>query len=145
MGHKLRQSTLTIHIACAYIDTVLLHKTEEKALRHYSKHKYHLLAIAALLLASKYDELDDNIPLIRDFEKLTRFDFKFNEILEEESQLVQLLEWQLQPICPIHFTNLLLGVGVVFENEMYILQSGGRGRKTQKIEIDEHLLKKVKK
>lgn len=38
-----------------------------------------LKAQMCLLLASKYDELDDYIPLIRDFQKLARYEFAYKD------------------------------------------------------------------
>ena len=37
-----------------------------------------------LLLASKFDELDDRIPMIRDFQKLSRYEFAYKECKDEE-------------------------------------------------------------
>lgn len=42
-----------------------------------AKHTFHkkqlqLVALTSLLVASKYDELDDKIPLIRDFQRATK-------------------------------------------------------------------------
>lgn len=71
VGDKLRQSNLTIHTAACYLD-LLLHEYESEM----TPDKLHIVAITSLLLAckpislssiAKYDELDDNIPLIRDF------------------------------------------------------------------------------
>jgi len=39
LGQKLRQSTLTQHIACSYVNQIMFHKIPESALLHYSKHK----------------------------------------------------------------------------------------------------------
>lgn len=47
-----------------------------------------LKAQMCLLLASKFDELDDFIPMIRDFQKLSRYEFAYVECkLEEEAVL----------------------------------------------------------
>jgi len=57
-----------------------------------------------LLLASKQDELDDSIPLIRDFQKLSRYNFTYNDCLEEEGTILELLNWNLIIVSPIHVT-----------------------------------------
>lgn len=59
VGDKLKQRNLTIHIACAYLER-LMHEYE------ISGNKLELTALTSLLIASKYDELDDNIPLIKE-------------------------------------------------------------------------------
>lgn len=57
----------------------------------------------SLLLASKYDELDDRIPLIRDLQKLSKFQFSYKECSDEESAILMELEWNLVAITPLHF------------------------------------------
>jgi Cyclin, N-terminal domain len=74
-GEKVKQRQLTIHVACSYIDS-LLHQqwTKEKEGSELQtpqnekqrKTKLELQGIMCLMLASKYDELDDRIPLIRE-------------------------------------------------------------------------------
>ena len=61
MGEKLKQSPLTTHLAIVYLDILM---QDDKLFNIY---KIELIAITCLLLASKFDELDDNIPLIREF------------------------------------------------------------------------------
>lgn len=62
MGERFLQTNLTIHIAIGYLEKcyyLKLHRELgcEKQLR--------LLAIVCLIVASKYDELDDRIPFIQ--------------------------------------------------------------------------------
>jgi len=40
-------------------------------------------------LASKFDELDNNIPFLKDFVKAAKFMFKYEEIIGEEQRLVE--------------------------------------------------------
>jgi hypothetical protein len=88
----LRQSNLTIHTAASYLDTIFLienekKKIEEKRLRlitafpddqtmiKWETSEMQLSALTCLLVAckvlglvlAKYEELDNNIPLIEDF------------------------------------------------------------------------------
>jgi hypothetical protein len=42
-----------------------------------------------LLVASKFDELDDYIPIIRDFQKLSRYEFAYNECKAEEETVLK--------------------------------------------------------
>ena len=60
MGEKLVQRIATTHLAVAYLDILL---QDEKI---FESLKAEVLPVACLLLASKFDELDDNIPLIRE-------------------------------------------------------------------------------
>jgi len=61
IGEKLKQRVLTIHLAVVYLDILI---QDEKVFEGF---KQEVLSITCLLLASKFDELDDNIPLIREF------------------------------------------------------------------------------
>ncbi len=60
MGEKLKQRILTTHLAVVYLDILL---QDDKI---FDKIKQEVLPVACLLLAAKFDELDDNIPLIRE-------------------------------------------------------------------------------
>ena len=63
-GDKLKQRNLTIHLAVTFVDILL---QDEKI---FDKIKQETLICTCLLLASKFDEIDDNIPLIRDLQKV---------------------------------------------------------------------------
>jgi len=89
-----------------------------------------------LLLASKYDELDDHIPMVRDFQKLSRYLFTHKECLIEEEAILTGLNWSLMSITSMHFLQSLLGMGVVFEDDR-------QGSKLS--QIDEHSLMQVRK
>lgn len=66
LGDRLKQRSLTLQLAIVYIDKLfLLGKQKEM-----QKDK-HLWGLTALYLASKYDEIDANIPFIRDFKKVS--------------------------------------------------------------------------
>lgn len=54
-----------------------------------------------LLLASKQDELDDRIPLIRDIQKLARFEFAYRDCKNEEEAVLKALNWSLCVITPL--------------------------------------------
>lgn len=59
-GDKLKQRNLTIHLAVAFLDILL---QDDKI---FDKIKQETLICTCLLLASKFDEIDDNIPMIKD-------------------------------------------------------------------------------
>ena len=77
VGDCLKQSQLTIHLAVEYMDRFLLLRnhfaqipsdaTETSFVRlTFEGHSVDAVAITCLLLASKFDEIDDNIPLIEE-------------------------------------------------------------------------------
>jgi hypothetical protein len=70
-----------------------------------------LLPCACLLLASKFDEVDDNIPLIRELQKVcakTRV-IAYDEVIKAEVQLLGKLGWDLFKLTPMHFLQNLIG------------------------------------
>lgn len=96
-----------------------------------------MLLVACLLLASKFDELDDNIPLIRELQKVnspSRIIY-YDDVIKAEQSVLQRLNWDLFKLTPLHFVQNLIGQGIVFSNDK--LQSGK--------EVDERVLKSVKK
>ena len=90
MGTKFKQRKLTIHLACYYLDLLasLEMGSQEVAERELKtpeskksyKRKMEIKALMCMMVASKYDELDDNIPLIRDFQKYSKFEFSYKEL-----------------------------------------------------------------
>ena len=77
VGDCLKQSQLTIHLAVNYMDRFL---TAKKSLHRnvsdqnirlflFKDHSLDAIAVTCLLLASKFDEIDDNIPLIEEFKR----------------------------------------------------------------------------
>lgn len=127
LGDKLKQSTLIIHIAIAYLDIAMYRHT-------FHKKQLQLVALTSLLIASKYDELDDKIPLIRDFQRATKSYYTESAIKQCELFLLQLFSWKLVIITPIHFTASLLGMGVVFTDDRIEGKSAGE-RKFQPVDM----------
>lgn len=71
-----------------------------------------------LLLASKYDELDDKIPYIRDFRHVSsKANFSWGEVTRCENFIVKALKWDLMVISPENFTTALLSYGIVFSDD----------------------------
>ena len=63
-----------------------------------------------MLIASKFDELDDNIPMVRDFQRATKFVFSYTQIISSEADLLtKVLKWDLMVLTPLHFVYSLMG------------------------------------
>lgn len=70
------------------------------------------------MLASKYDELDDHIPFIRDFRAISsRANFTWEEVTKCEDRLLKWLNWELVALSPENFTTSLLSFGIVFSDD----------------------------
>lgn len=93
-----------------------------------------------MLLASKQDELDDRIPLIREIQKLARYEFPYKDCKAEEEILLKELDWKLSVITPLHILQSLLGMGILFENDKVHLTD-----KDSHSEIDDHVLRRVRR
>ena len=61
MGGKLKQREDTVYLSIALLDKVFTER-----ILYTTKKNLNLCLLTCFLIASKYDELDENIPLIRD-------------------------------------------------------------------------------
>ena len=127
VGDCLKQSQLTIHLAVNYMDRFLaakknLHRNvsdQNIRLFLFKDHSLDAIAVTCLLLASKFDEIDDNIPLIEEFkrshavirqslsqESPAKNQWKhlsYNDIKNCEVSLLIIFNWNLNTLTPLHF------------------------------------------
>lgn len=146
VGDCLKQSQLTIHLAVNYLDRFLvaknkIHKDATSANIKSKLFKVHSLdsyAMTCLLLASKFDEIDDNIPLISEFTRAHalvrdnlekeytgssrkhRSNLTYNDISKCEINLLNILGWNLNTLTPLHFVLNYVYQGVVFSNDTLV-------------------------
>jgi hypothetical protein len=138
---------LTLHTAIVYLDRVLsLYETRKRnellnneEPTKVGRYSLELAAIGCIFIASKYDELDNNIPFLKDFIKAAKYMFKYGEIIKEEMRLVALFDWKLMVLSPLHFVYSLLSMGVIFSDDQY------KNEEKEVVEMDEATLKKVRK
>lgn len=79
------------------------------------------------LVASKYDEIDDRLVFINDVQSYYKKQTgtlksmggspSYDEIVECERRLLKFFEWDLGFVMPIHFIEMFLANGVLFESE----------------------------
>ena len=150
IGNRYLQREETVHLAVELIDRIFLHggehhltllkpifTTNQQHLTQHEEEEFELIRIkhmslyttTCFLLAAKYDELDENIPLASDLQRY--YTIKVlppqvaaptpEEIIECERTLMQkVFQWDLMSISdsiPTHFVNLYLANGVIFDNE----------------------------
>jgi hypothetical protein len=76
------------------------------------------------LIASKYDEIDDRLVFVSDVQgyyKTTRFAKvmpMWSEVVETERHIMSFLDWNIGFPLPIHFVDMFLAQGVLYENEV---------------------------
>ncbi len=113
VGGKLLLSKAIIHIGVAYMDYVL-------GKQDMPRHKLCLVAVTCLYLAAKYDELDRNIPSLRDLLKASASKLSAarpGDIKECEMGLLRILGWNLRIITPLVFAEVLLTQGVIHKTD----------------------------
>lgn len=70
------------------------------------------------MIASKYDEIDDNIPFIRDFKNASsRSNFTWEQVTHCEDKILKLLDWELVALSPENFTSTFLSFGILFSDD----------------------------
>lgn len=98
-----------MQIAIVYLDKLLM-----KGMASLIERDKRLYGSALLLLASKYDELDDKIPY---WNQVCRGKYTWHEFVAVESRIVHALDWDLMVISPENFTTALLSFGIVFSDD----------------------------
>ena len=122
MGKRFGQQDDINHFAVELLDRLFLSKAE--AISEVSDKNLTLFQLTCFLLSSKHDELDENIPQIKDLSRFfvrvlpsTRNPPSFDEVVECEREVLMYFNWDLMILIPAHFVRILLANGVVFENE----------------------------
>ena len=81
-----------------------------------------IVVTTCFLIASKYDEIDDQLVKIKDvqtkyFDRETSNCPSYNDIVETERMLMELFEWDLGFLLPIHFLEMFLANGILFSTD----------------------------
>ena len=81
-----------------------------------------IIMATCFLIASKYDEIDDQLVFINDVQKyFSRTGSPNNptwtEIVETERMLMKFYNWDLGFVLPIHYVEMFIANGVLFESE----------------------------
>lgn len=115
LTNKLDLTTTTLHIAVAYMDYVL-------SRHNFSTGKFNLVALTCLIIATKYDELDRNIPSLLDFMGAARSMLlvKPNDVKSCEAKILGALSWNLCVITPLNFLDILFTQGVLHISDKII-------------------------
>lgn len=130
----IQQRMQTLHLAMNYYTQcytkMWMMDTREIELRypricHFVRAKSdiaHILVPAWLLLASKFDEIDYNLPsfnYLRNSQKLSQFwvGFQWADYVEFERTVIDLLNWNWDQMTPYHFLQTLISQGILLSHE----------------------------
>ena len=112
-GDSLNLRNITLQVAIVYIEKLI------KILKIDILSKdINLWSIAALSLAAKYIELDDNVPRISELQEI--IDNKnYSRIIfvKWEKYLLKVLNWNLMVLTPLHFASWILNYWVLFGDD----------------------------
>ena len=116
ISRKFNLSKLTMNNAIYYLDYLM-------SIENYPKAKLCQISLCCLIIASsnqiaKYDELDQNIPLNKDFLKMSGLMCTIDALNKCEKELLSKLEWKLKVITPLHFIDLIINSGYAFQSDL---------------------------
>jgi hypothetical protein len=121
IGKRFKQREETIHLAVDLIDRYFLSSKDKSEI---SSKTLALYELTCFMIASKHEELDENVTLIKDLVRyFTRIlptssaPPNFEQIVECERELMVFYKWDIMIITPAVLTRLFLANGVVFDNE----------------------------
>lgn len=109
-AEQIRLQPVTAHSAVALMDTILCTKEVDKT-------RLQLVAICCLLVAAKFEEVDDRAPsLSLLFAKCNR-KFSIAQLKATELSVLQQLNWELKSCTPMHFILHFLAQGILFPSD----------------------------
>lgn len=124
MGKKFNQRLKTMHVAIEIMDRFFLDKKSQSLadIKEMESRIVNVVLVTCFLIASKYDEIDDQLVFINDVQK---YHFKhaipnsptWTEVVETERMLMNFFGWDLGFVLPVHFVEMFIANGVLFENE----------------------------
>jgi len=126
MGKKFNQRIKSLHIAIELMDRFFLDKQSQsqRDIQLMSPRIISIYLTTCFLIASKYDEIDDQLVFINDVKKYYQSKHQYQsliptytEIVETERHLMNFFGWDLGFVMPIHFIEMFLANGVLFESE----------------------------
>jgi hypothetical protein len=74
-------------------------------------------ALTILIISAKFDEYDDLIPLYKEYRKMQRYKLNEDTLKITEKNFLNHLDWNLNVVTPNHLASIILGQGIVFEND----------------------------
>lgn len=93
-GKKLRQTQSTAYLAISYMDIIL--NTVNLISQTLPPHSFKMIAVVWLNIASKFDALDLNTPIINELQRASGCSIVYTALLKYEAEVLQILNWNLK-------------------------------------------------
>lgn len=110
--------TLTLHLAMLLFDRLSSESVKSS--------NWPLMTLTCFILAAKFQERDDDIPLIEDCITVTNVSRKtsilYDQVTKNEYVVLKELNWEINKVTPYHFVKNYISQGIIFTND-YIIQA----------------------
>ena len=116
VGDSIKIQSSTIHHAVAIMDTYFS-KAEDLTRSEESKRYLQLVGYTCIFFSAKYCEKDSRGPTAHDISTLSVKAFSPNQVIAEETKVLQTIGWNLLLATPIDFVRVYLSLGVVFSTD----------------------------
>jgi hypothetical protein len=93
-GKRLRQTQSTVFLAISYMDIIL--NTMNNISLSVPKASYKLISIVCLNIASKFDALDLNTPLVNELQRASGCRIPYPVLIGYEAECLKILNWNLK-------------------------------------------------
>ena len=126
MAKRFKQRPRTVHTGIELLDRFFLDpRTQERLdLKLMPAKKVNTILCTCFLIASKFEEIDDRLVFIDDVQNYYKRDLKnsylmpeWEDIVEAERMIMIFFDWNIGFLMPIHFLEIYLANGVLYENE----------------------------
>lgn len=110
VGERFRFHKTTIHTAVEHLDRIL----QEVSV---TKERLELIALCCLQLAAKFAEAEESVPSAGHFGRFASHRVRTEMIHHMELMVVTRLQWTMKVTTPLHFVNLFVTKGIVFNTD----------------------------
>lgn len=110
LGEVFRIQKTTMHVAIGYLDRILQDVSVSRA-------RLQLVALCCLLIATKYEEAEENVPSVRVLAEYTNNTYQPSMIHQMEIMVLTRLSWSLTVVTPLHFLGLYIEKGMIFTTD----------------------------
>jgi hypothetical protein len=114
-GKKLRQTISTVYLAISYMDIIL--NTVNLISQTLPPHSYKVIAVVCLNVASKFDALDLNTPIINELQRASGCWIVYAALLKYEAEVLVILNWNLNNVTLFHVLDAIKQQGIIFSDD----------------------------